>query len=112
MFDPAINNLLAHPDWQAWGESILPLCVYPAEEGAAVVQQYHTWRANLIEQQAARAAQNARREAAKSGESSNGEVGMSESPDGSGSMSRNMLKAAVAAVTGVAIWVVFRAQGS
>eukprot|EP00775_Hariotina_reticulata_P003564 gene3564-3832_t len=65
VFDAAINQLLQHPDWEAWSRQILPRYDYPADDVAAAVDSHTIWITELRARRAAAHAEWKEREAAE-----------------------------------------------
>jgi hypothetical protein len=56
VFDPALNGLLSHPDWEYWRDTTLPRYNYPADEAADIIARHKAWLADLTARRAEAAA--------------------------------------------------------
>lgn len=56
VFDPALNNLLLHPDWDTWSRKMLPRYKYPEEASQSAAKAHAAWFAELKAKRAAEAA--------------------------------------------------------
>lgn len=56
VFDPALNQLLLHPDWDTWSRKMLPRYKYAADEAQPAAEAHAAWFAELKAKRAAEAA--------------------------------------------------------
>jgi hypothetical protein len=52
-FDPALNNLLQHPDWDTWSRKLLPRYFYDPELVSPAVESHTVWFEQLKAKRAA-----------------------------------------------------------
>jgi hypothetical protein len=52
-FDPALNDLLQHPDWDTWSRKLLPRYVYDPELVGHAVESHTVWFEQLKAKRAA-----------------------------------------------------------
>jgi hypothetical protein len=67
-FDPALNNLLQHPDWDTWSRKLLPRYYYNPELVGPAVESHTVWFEELKAKRAAAEAAKAAAAAAAAAE--------------------------------------------
>lgn len=56
VFDPALNQLLMHPDWETWSKRMLPRYHYDVNDAKLAAETHAAWFAELKAKRAAEAA--------------------------------------------------------